>query len=206
VITKVCGITRAADARHAVEHGATAIGFVFWEASPRFIRPEQAAEIVAQLPGAVTKVGVFVNQPLNEIRNAARIAGVTTIQLHGDESPEDAARLEWPVWRAISLARVNDTLHAWPSGTTVLLDAHDPVKRGGTGRAIDWRAAAEVAARRPVVLAGGLTPENVEEAIGIVHPVGVDVSSGVEATPGVKDFEKMARFLERARAGFNGHH
>src|SRR5919108_5745787 len=103
MIAKVCGITRAVDAQHAVEHGATAIGFVFWGASPRFIHPERAAEIVAQLPADVMKVGVFVNQPAEEIGRIAAVAGITTIQLHGDESPEDAARLEWPVWRATSL-------------------------------------------------------------------------------------------------------
>ena len=205
MIAKVCGITRAADALHAVRHGATAIGFVFWPASPRYIAPEGAAAIVAELPAAITKVGVFVNQPLDEIARIAAVAGITTIQLHGDEPPAYAAELTWPVWRALSLARANGNLSAWPIDVTILLDAHDPVRRGGTGQAIDWHAAGKVAAVRRVVLAGGLTPDNVEQAIATVHPIGVDVSSGVEEAPGVKDFDKVARFLERARAGFNDH-
>jgi phosphoribosylanthranilate isomerase len=205
VIAKVCGITRAADALHAVRHGATALGFVFWPDSPRYIPPERAAAIVGELPRPVTPVGVFVNQPVEEIVRIATIAGIETIQLHGDESPAYAAALGRPVWRALSLADVNGTLSKWPDEVTILLDAHDPERRGGTGRPIDWRKAADVAARRRVVLAGGLTPENVEEAIATVRPIGVDVSSGVEEAPGVKDFDKVARFLERARAGFNGH-
>jgi phosphoribosylanthranilate isomerase len=204
VITKVCGITRLTDALHAVQHGATALGFVFWPLSPRYVAPERAAEIVRELPATVTTVGVFVNQAIDDIRHVAATAGITTIQLHGDEPPAYADALAWPVWRAVSLAHTNGTLSAWQQDVTILLDAHDPVRRGGTGEQIDWDAAAAIAARRRVVLAGGLTPDNVERAITTVHPFGVDVSSGVEEAPGVKDFNKVARFLERARAAFNG--
>ena len=202
-MVKICGITRLTDALHAVAHGATALGFVFWPRSPRYIAPERAADIVRELPGTVTMVGVFVNQPVDAIGRIAAAAGVTTIQLHGDEPPAYAAALAWPVWRAVSLTGLNGTLAGWPAETTVLLDAHDPERRGGTGRRIDWREAASVASRRRVVLAGGLTPENVQEAIEAVRPFGVDVSSGVEEAPGVKDFDKVARFLERARAAFD---
>ena len=205
MIAKVCGITRLADALHAVQHGATALGFVFWPDSPRYIAPERAATIVRQLPPTVTAVGVFVNQPVDEIARVAALAGIATIQLHGDEPPQYATALEWPVWRAMSLADVNGTLEAWPLDTTILLDAHDPVRRGGTGQPIDWAHAADVARLRRVVLAGGLTPENVQQAIARVRPFGVDVSSGVEEAPGVKNLDKVALFLERARAGFNGH-
>lgn len=205
MIAKVCGITRAADALHAVRYGATAIGFVFWPASPRYIAPGDAAAIVSELPAAITKVGVFVNQPVDEIALIAAVAGITTIQLHGDEPPAYAAAFAWPVWRALSLAGANGTLAAWPMDVTILLDAHDPVRRGGTGQPVDWGEAGKVAARRRVVLAGGLTPDNVEQAIVTVRPIGVDVSSGVEEAPGVKDFDKVARFLERARAGFDAH-
>ena len=203
MIAKVCGITRAVDALHAVRCGATALGFVFWPDSPRYIAPEAAAAIVAQVPAGVTTVGVFVNQPAEEIARVARIAGITTVQLHGEEPAGYASPMPWPVWRATSLAQADATLAAWPDAT-ILLDAHDPVRRGGTGRAIDWREAAEVAKRRRVVLAGGLTPENVEQAITTVRPFGVDVSSGVEQAPGIKDFDKVARFLDRARAGLHG--
>jgi phosphoribosylanthranilate isomerase len=205
MIAKVCGITRLADALHAVQHGATALGFVFWPDSPRYIAPDRAATIVRELPPTITAVGVFVNQPVDAIARVAALAGIATIQLHGDEPAQYATTLGWPVWRAMSLADVNGTLEAWPPDTTILLDAHDPVRRGGTGQPIDWAQAADVARLRRVVLAGGLTPENVQQAIARVRPFGVDVSSGVEEAPGVKNPDKVAQFLERARAGFNGH-
>ena len=205
MIAKVCGITRLGDALHAARHGATALGFVFWPDSPRYIAPERVATIVRELPSTVMAVGVFVNQTVDEIARVAALAGIGTIQLHGDEPPEYATTLGWPVWRAISLAAVNGSLEAWPLDTTILLDAHDPARRGGTGQPIDWARAAEVARLRRVVLAGGLTPENVQQAIATVRPFGVDVSSGVEEAPGVKNLDKVAQFLERARAGLNGH-
>ena len=200
-IAKVCGITRMGDALHAVEHGATALGFVFWPESPRYIAPDRAAAIVRELPPTVATVGVFVNQPVDEIERMAAAAGITTIQLHGDELPLHAIALQGRdrnVWRAMSLADARETLATWPAAVMILLDAHDRVRRGGTGRAIDWRAAAGLARDRPIVLAGGLTPDNVQDAIAIVRPAGVDVSSGVEEAPGVKDPDKVARFLDRA--------
>jgi phosphoribosylanthranilate isomerase len=205
MIAKICGITRLPDALHAVQHGATALGFVFWPGSPRCIAPERAAAIIRELPNTVMTVGAFVNQPVDEIARIATAAGIATIQLHGDEPPYYAKALEWQVWRAVPLAAVNGALSAWPLDVTILLDAHDPVRRGGTGQPIDWTMAAEVARRRQIVLAGGLTPDNVQHAIATVRPVGVDVSSGVEEAPGVKNLLKVAQFLERARAGFNGH-
>ena len=205
MIAKICGITRLPDALHAARHGATALGFVFWPGSPRCISPESAAAIIRELPDTVTAVGVFVNQRVEEIERVAAAAGITTIQLHGDEPAGYAAALGRPVWRAVPLTAINGALSAWPLDTTILLDAHDPVRRGGTGQQIDWTVAAQVARRRRVVLAGGLTPENVQNAIAAVRPIGVDVSSGVEEAPGVKNFEKVAQFLERARAGFDGH-
>jgi phosphoribosylanthranilate isomerase len=205
MIAKVCGVTRLTDALHAVQHGATAIGFVFWRRSPRCIDPRRAAGIIGELPGTVTAVGVFVNQPVDEIQRIAAASGITAIQLHGDEPPAYAYALGWPVWRAFPLDTVHDNAPAWPGTTTILLDAHDPVRRGGTGSTIDWSRAARVAAERRIVLAGGLTPDNVQDAILAVRPIGVDVSSGVEEAPGVKDLDKVARFLERARAAFNGY-
>lgn len=204
MVAKVCGMTRLTDALHAVRHGATAVGFIFWPKSPRAVSAARAAEIVRELPAGVTTVGVFVNQPVDEIRRVAAASGITAIQLHGDEPPAVADALAWPVWRAVALPHAAAVLPVWPADTIILLDADDPVRRGGTGRAIDWSEAARIAARRRVVLAGGLTPENVGEAIAAVRPFGVDVSSGVEEAPGVKDFDKVARFLERARAAFDG--
>ncbi len=205
MIAKVCGMTRLTDALHAVQHGANAVGFVFWPRSPRYVDPQRAAEIIDELPGTVTPVGVFVNQSVDEISRVAAIARITAIQLHGDEPAAYAEALGWPVWRAVALQHADDTLPAWPASTTIVLDAHDPVRRGGTGTTIDWRAAARVAATRRVILAGGLTPDNVQDAIETVRPIGVDVSSGVEEAPGIKNLEKVARFLERARAALNGY-
>ncbi|MGH9345737.1 MAG: phosphoribosylanthranilate isomerase [Vicinamibacterales bacterium] len=204
MIAKICGITRPADALHAVRHGATALGFVFWPHSPRYVSPGRAADIIRALPGTVTAVGVFVNQPIDEIGRIATASGITTIQLHGDEPPAYAAAIGRAVWRAVSLVDVNGTVSEWPAETTILVDAHDPARRGGTGRAVDWDKAASIACRRRIVLAGGLTPDNVQQAIAAVRPFGVDVSSGVEEAPGVKDLDKVARFLERALAAFDG--
>ena len=205
MIAKVCGMTRVTDALHAAQHGATALGFVFWPRSPRYIDPWRAASIINELPGTVTAVGVFVNQPIDDIQRIVVTSGVTAIQLHGDEPPAYAGALGWPVWRAVAVQHANDTLPCWPASTTILLDAHDAIRRGGTGRTIDWHAAARVAATRRVVLAGGLTPDNVQDAIETVRPEGVDVSSGVEDAPGVKNPEKVAQFLERARTALNAY-
>ena len=203
MIAKVCGMTRAGDAQHAASHGATAVGFVFWPKSPRYVSAMRAAEIIRGLPAGVTAVGVFVNQTIDEIRRVAAAAGIGAIQLHGDEPPAYAGAFAWPVWRALPLAQADRVLPGWPGAAMILLDAHDPLRRGGTGQPIDWSEAAGIAARRRVVLAGGLTPENVGDAIAAVRPFGVDVSSGVEEAPGVKDPDKVARFLERARAAFH---
>jgi phosphoribosylanthranilate isomerase len=205
MFAKVCGLTRLTDALHAVKHGATAAGFVFWPKSPRFIAPELAAGIIRELPGTVIAVGVFVNQPIDEITRVAAQTGIAAIQLHGDEPPAYAPALPWPVLRATAIEDVNGSLTDWPPDTLILLDVHDPLHRGGTGRTIDWSKAAGIAAGRRIVLAGGLTPDNVGAAIDAVRPYGVDVSSGVEEAPGVKNFDKVARFLENARAAFERH-
>ena len=196
---KICGITRLSDALHASEHGADALGFVFWPRSPRYISPERAAEIIAALPLTMTTVGVFVNEPVEGIRDVAARTGITTVQLHGDEPPLYASVLGWPVMRAISIDTAERTCGSWPADTTFLVDAADGVRRGGTGSAVDWQRAASVARGWRIVLAGGLTPANVADAIGVVRPVGGGVSSGVEDAPGVKNPDKVARFLASAR-------
>jgi phosphoribosylanthranilate isomerase len=201
-ILKVCGITRRADAIHALQQGATALGFIFWPKSPRVIEPGDAREIIAALPHGVMSVGVFVNESADQVRNAVTVSGVKAVQLHGDESPADFGFLEGPLLRSVTLDDLAETSRGWPTATTWLLDASDRVRRGGTGVAIDWDRAAIVARRHKVVLAGGLTPANVEEAIRVVRPFGVDVSSGVEASPGIKDFEKVSAFLTNARRAF----
>ena len=199
---KVCGITRMTDALHAANHGATALGFVFWPRSPRFVTPEAAAAIVAELPSTMLAVGVFVNERIDAIRAIAARVRLTAVQLHGDEPPAYADALAWPILRSVTLDSVWTTFDSWRPDTMLLVDAADAERRGGTGRTVDWIGAAALARERQVVLAGGLTPENVGAAIRSVQPYGVDVSSGVEESPGVKDFNKVARFLENAREAF----
>jgi phosphoribosylanthranilate isomerase len=200
---KICGITRLSDALHAIEHGAGALGFVFWSQSPRYIAPERAAEIIAALPPDVDAVGVFVNEAVDSIRAIVAQTGISAIQLHGDETPDYASALGWPVLKAVSVQQAEQAVGAWPPETTFLMDAADPVRRGGTGATVDWQQAAAAARGRRVVLAGGLTPDNVATAIGMVRPYGVDVSSGVEDAPGVKNQDKVARFLASARSAFD---
>ena len=202
MFVKVCGITRLTDALHAVEQGATAIGFVLWPRSPRAVTVECAADIVAALPSHVMRVGVFVNEPLESIRGIAERTRLTAVQLHGDEPPAYADALDWPVLRAVSVAELDQACDAWSPETALLVDNIDPVRRGGTGAVIDWSQAAAIAHRRRIVLAGGLTPDNVASAIRAVRPFGVDVSSGVETSPGVKDFDKVTQFIANAREAF----
>jgi phosphoribosylanthranilate isomerase len=201
VLVKICGITRVDDAQAAVEAGAQALGFVFWRDSPRFIDPFRARAIVRTLPAFVTTVGVFVNQPPEYAAGVASLVPLDAVQLHGDEPVDSVARIGRPVIKALTLDAASrpEVLAVWPASVTILLDAHDPLRRGGTGRTIDWEAAAAVAATRRAVLAGGLNPENVGPAVDRVRPFGIDVSSGVERSPGVKDHERI-RALFRALA------
>jgi phosphoribosylanthranilate isomerase len=199
---KICGITRLVDALHAVQQGATALGFVFWPKSPRAIAPAAAREIIAALPPRVMPVGVFVNETPGKLREVLDVTGVKAVQLHGDETLADYEFIECPVFKSVTLDDLAERSRGWPIETTWLLDAADPVRRGGTGVAIDWDRAAAAARYHNVVLAGGLTPVNVEEAIRTVRPIGVDVSSGVEASPGIKDFAKVTSFLSNARRAF----
>ena len=194
MLVKICGITRVEDAAAAVACGAGALGFVFWPGSPRFIDPHRARAIVATLPPFVTTVGLFVNQPADYVAGVASLVRLGAVQLHGDEAVEYAAGISTPVIKAVTVA--NPQLSTWPAHTTLLLDVHDPEKRGGTGRTVDWTAAAAIAAQRKILLAGGLTPENVAEAVSRVRPYGIDVSSGVERSPGVKDHPRLRALFE----------
>ncbi|MEZ5288499.1 MAG: phosphoribosylanthranilate isomerase [Vicinamibacterales bacterium] len=197
MLIKICGITRAEDARLAISLGANALGFVFWHGSPRAVTPQAVAAILQDLPPLVTPVGVFVDPTAAEA-DAAWNSGIRVAQIIGTVPalPSGMALL-----RATCLAPSGDALEPdVPGSTTILLDAHDPVRRGGTGRTIDWTRAAAIAARRPVILAGGLQAANVAEAIDRVGPAGVDVSSGVESTPGIKDPGKLAAFVAAVRS------
>ena len=189
---KICGITREEDARLAADLGAWAVGFIFWPGSARFVHPQVARDIVRALPPFLTPVGVFVDQVREEIDAIAATVHLGAVQLHGDERPELARSLLHRVIKAVPLDAEGHArgLDEWPD-TLVLLDAHDPVRRGGTGRPIDWDAAARIARQRPIVLAGGLTPANVAHAVEQVRPTAIDVSSGVESAPGIKDHARM---------------
>jgi phosphoribosylanthranilate isomerase len=203
---KICGITRLEDALAAVGCGAQALGFIFWPESPRYVAPEAAARIVAGLPPFVVTVGVFVAAPLEEINAVAERCRLDRIQLHGGEPFELLARLARPGYRvfrprdAAELAAVE----AAPD-RTVHLDTYHPELYGGTGHAADWAGARRLAealgrAGRRVILSGGLTPENIAQAVQAVRPHALDVSSGVEAAPGSKDPAKIAA-LFRALSG-----
>jgi phosphoribosylanthranilate isomerase len=173
---------------------------VFWPESPRYVDPFRARAIAARLPPFVTTVGVFVNQAADYVMGVASLVRLGAAQLHGDETPDAAAALPLPVIKAIRLGDAD--IAAWPARTTLLLDAQDPVRRGGTGQTIDWSAAAVVARERRVLLAGGLTPDNVTEAVVRVRPFGIDVSSGVERAPGIKDPHRIrALFASLAAVG-----
>lgn len=203
MLVKICGITRPDDADAAVEAGAGALGFVFWPKSPRFVDPYRARAIVSRLPAFVVPVGVFVNQPVAYVSAVAALVGLGAVQLHGDEDPAYLAGIRRPVIKAVAIGdgAESDRLDRWSPQTTLLLDVHDPVARGGTGRTIDWTAAAAIARRRRSLLAGGLTPDNVAEAIVRVQPFGIDVSSGVERSAGVKDHARIRALFEAV----NGH-
>lgn len=196
---KICGVTRVEDALAAARLGADALGFNFWPRSRRYLPPERARAIVRRLPPFVTAVGVFVDPTRDEVLRAAEASGVGVAQLHGDEPPDLCASLPLPVLKGIrldgrgALARL-----AAYDVAGFLLDAPS-AGYGGSGTTCDWPLAAEAARARPIVLAGGLTPENVAEAVRAVRPWAVDVASGVESEPGVKDEARMRRFVERAK-------
>ena len=199
---KICGICRVDDATRAVELGASAIGFVFWPGSPRYIKPAQAREIAARLPPHVTAIGVFVDQPAKYVEEVAELVPLGAVQLHGTESIEAFADVWQPLIKAVHVSEgfQASTIDGLPPSIIVLLDAHDPIRRGGTGRTIDWTVAAGIAARRTTILSGGLNAANVAEAIARVQPHMVDVSSGVESEPGRKDLDKLREFFAAVAA------
>jgi len=203
VNVKVCGITRAGDAALAAELGASAVGFIFWPRSPRYIEPAAAARIARSLPGNVAPVGVFVNPTREEVREVAGTVGLSAVQLHGDEPATLCEGLPYDVWKAVAVDSNRDATCARvdrvPEEVTVLLDASDKTRRGGTGQTIDWGIAATIAAARRTVLAGGLAPENAGAALRLVRPYGLDVSSGVEASPGRKDPDRLRAFFDAVR-------
>lgn len=197
---KICGITNPEDALHAVACGADALGFVFFAGSPRFVDRQSARQIIAELPPFVSTVGLFVNETPARIQESIEFCGLSTVQLHGDEGPDQCCYPPCKVIKALRLrAEMDERFFASFPVSALLLDAYVPDKFGGTGHRCDWEKAADVASAHRVVLAGGLSPDNVAEAVRQVHPYGVDVSSGVEKKPGKKDPEKVASFIRLAK-------
>jgi phosphoribosylanthranilate isomerase len=226
LFVKICGMTRLQDAELAAGLGASALGFVFWPGSPRYISPDSAQLIAAAIPAHVVKVGVFVDQPIDEVARIMNHVGLDSAQLHGHESPEYCRELQHrvsqhvvPQYVVSGFSRTFSRTSSPTSGPTViksigmtdngsvtvdeydpdivlLVDAHDPARYGGTGKVVNWDAAREIAATRSTILAGGLNAANIKLAVRTVQPYGVDVSSGVESAPGLKDPNRLRTFFE----------
>lgn len=192
---KICGLTRHEDAEAACAFGADFVGFVLWPSSPRATTIDRVREIVPRLSGSATPVGVFVDPAADDLR-AAQDAGLQIAQVHG-APPLELRGVSIPILRAVRLSE--DGIEPNVADELVLLDAHDPVRHGGTGKTIDWQRAAIIAQRRRVILAGGLTPANVRQAINEVRPYAVDVASGVESAPGIKSHELVRAFITAVR-------
>jgi phosphoribosylanthranilate isomerase len=200
---KVCGITSYEDAAMVLDHGVDALGFNFFPRSPRYIKPGDVRQIIRRLPPLTVSVGLFVNTPPDEVARIVRAAGIQVLQLHGDESPEYCRKLEdWQLIKAVRIGRapIEIDLRKYPV-SAFLLDARDDVLFGGTGKSFDWSRAHEIKVIRPVILAGGLRPDNIGEAIRTVTPYAVDVCSGVESAPGKKDAGKLIQFMNEVRNG-----
>jgi phosphoribosylanthranilate isomerase len=202
---KVCGITNLDDAQAAVAAGADALGFVFVEESPRRTTLAEARAIIRQMPPFLSKVGVFVNPPEAVVREAIAVCGIDTVQFHGEESPEFCQRFPLPVIKGFRIQSAESLKSLSAFETSVwLLDSYVSGQRGGTGARFNWDlACAAKKLGRPIILAGGLTVENVAEAVRRVQPYAVDVSSGIEIEPGRKDHHKLRLFIIVARAGAN---
>ena len=214
---KICGITNGGDARVAVEAGADALGFIFVEGTPRFVTPEQVAPIVRKLPPFVTPVGVFWDHPAGHVKAVAEACGLRALQFHGDEAPDDLAGYALPVIKTVKMAPASTleglpeyrTRDSWQAlqyrrvASAILLDSAARWSEGETREPLEWTLARRIVSSHshamPVILSGGLTPDNVARAVEVVRPYGVDVNSGVESTPGHKDADKVRRFVAEAR-------
>ena len=202
VRVKICGITRAQDLHAACDAGADALGFVFYEKSPRHLTIDAAAALVRELPPFVQAVGLFVNADPAFIESVLQAVPLDLLQFHGDETPADCARVGRPFIKAVRVNRDTDLLKCaadFEAARGLLLDAFVPGVPGGTGERFDW-SLIPANLPKPVILSGGLAPDNVAEAVQRVRPWAVDVSSGVEVTKGIKDAHKIAQFIAKAKA------
>lgn len=196
---KICGITRQQDALEAIGAGADALGFVFYAPSPRAVLPAEVQAITAMLPPFVSKVGLFVNASASEVREAIVTAGLDCLQFHGDESADYCAQFNLPYYKAIRVKPEVNLIQCeldFASATALLLDTYSEKAVGGTGEAFDW-SVIPAGMQKPLVLAGGLNPDNVTQAMHQVHPYALDVSGGVEAEKGIKSAQKIAAFMQQ---------
>ncbi len=199
---KICGMTREDDALYCAELGADFLGFIFVPSTPRYIEPERAAEIAARLRerGNPPKlVGVFRDASADYIRDIARITGLDLVQLHGAESDEDIRAIGLPAIKTFRVGEALPNTTEHPAAEWFLFDTYEERRTGGTGRRFDWSLLAMYPRSKPFFLAGGLTPDNIAAAVSLVRPDAVDISSGVESEPGVKDHALLERLFERFR-------
>lgn len=194
VKVKTCGITNIDDAKFCVDCGADALGFIFYKKSKRYIEPESAKRIIDQLPFFVFKVGVFVNENLEKVNSIANEIGLNSVQLHGDESLDYCEKVSYPVIKAIRVDdKLNKNLERY-SNYTILLDSKDEKEYGGTGKRFDWEIIPQ-SKRNKIILAGGVSEDNIEEIYRTISPQAVDLSSLLESEPGIKDHEKVKSFF-----------
>jgi phosphoribosylanthranilate isomerase len=195
---KICGITNMEDASFVATCGADAIGFIFYPKSPRYVAPETVKTIIDKIPAEITKVGVFVNHDVAEVKQTIDFCSLDMVQLHGDESPAYCGQFPQSQVIKAFAPRTEDDLATVKEYhvKAILVDAHDPVRYGGTGRQADWRFAAKVKETHPLILAGGLSMANIQEAIEHVSPHAVDVNSGAEIAPGKKDHQKVRAIID----------
>jgi phosphoribosylanthranilate isomerase len=194
---KICGITRPEDANAVVDAGADAIGLVFYPPSPRAVSIEQAQNVVADVPAFVTVTALFVNPTVEQVQSVLDSVRIDLIQFHGDEDDDFCRQFGHPYIKALRVRQASDVVALclrFPSALAVLLDSYKPGVPGGTGETFDWSLVPETPPK-PIILAGGLDPENVNHAIDVVHPFALDVSGGVEAAKGIKDHGKITKFV-----------
>lgn len=200
VKVKICGLTRAGDVRVAINHGADALGFVFVPASKRCISAADAVELCAQVPAFVSRVGLFLNQSETEIRSIINQVPLSLLQFHGDEEAGFCRQFGRPYIKAVNLQNgqtLSEAEKGFPDAAGILVDSHEPGGLGGTGKTLEWSQIKP--GKRPFILAGGLNPQNVAAAVQMTSPWAVDVSSGVEVSPGIKDADLIRRFIEEVK-------
>ncbi|MEX2116935.1 MAG: phosphoribosylanthranilate isomerase [Bacteroidota bacterium] len=200
LFVKICGITNFEDAQHAVRCKADAVGFIFYERSERYIPPDDAARIISRLPDYTSKVGVFVDSDFRYVHEVAKKVQLSAVQLYGNEGADDLIGYETSVIKVFRIKPDFDVevMHNYVVDA-FLLDTHSETQRGGTGRTFDWNIAVKAKEYGRIILSGGLDPDNIEAAVRFVQPYGVDVSSGVESSPGKKDPNKVRDFIARAK-------